>query len=179
MKLLPLLLASTFAESELGGRAYSNWPPFLEDTKEKAQWLKNNRNIRLYNDLQPATVTYFEEFFGDKIGRKFVQNMKKLLTDVQRDFPKNVERCDKRTNREVSGGANVSFNEDSKADIYKLPLDKGVQTATSQLFLQYAKWAREEIFWNCPRIGNRIVSSIFGFNFIDTEVSICSVVAFA
>ena len=40
---------------------------------------------------------------------------------------------------------------------WKFPITRGVKKGIEALFYQFARWAREEIYWDCPRLGMRLV----------------------
>ena len=156
MKLLNLLCAAVVANDASKDRAFSNYPPFLTDGSEKQTWKQNGGNIAKYNRLQPAVKLFYDEFFGvstSKKAQRFGDHMRRLMEDVRQDFKKQVARCDRRSKR----AASELPNDPTKTDAYVLPVHKGIKKGYEALFYQHARWAREEIYWDCPMIGMRIV----------------------
>jgi len=155
-------LLFTFAISALSAktddRAYSNYPPFLTDGSLRQYWKANDGNIAKYNRLGDATDTFYDTFYsGNSKAARFSGHMRRLLKDTREDFIRQVARCDKRSKRGNSKspvGNNIS-------DGWTLPTNKGIKKSYEALFRNYANWAREEIYWDCPLIGMRVVSSFF------------------
>ena len=164
MKVIVYLYAFANAQSvgnPVSNRAYSDWPPFLVDGSAKKYWKHKNNHITKYNVLAPATELFYDTFFSANAkAEKFAKNARRWLHDVASDFPRNVKRCDKRAKREPSVLPVLRKRRDANQGTsgWQLPVDQGMKKGYEALFYQYARWAREEIYWDCPKIGMRIVS---------------------
>lgn len=162
LETLESLEQSSSGGGSLSNRAYSDWPPFLVDGTAKKWWKQNENYIEKYYILEPATDLFYDHFFGanDK-AQRFAKNARRWLHDVRSDFPRNVQRCDRKSKR---GHSKIPTIHDRRrrdgTEVtprgWHLPLDQGIKKGYEALFFQYARWAREEIYWDCPRIGMRI-----------------------
>jgi len=160
LETLESLEQSSAGDTSLSNRAYSDWPPFLVDGAAKKWWKQNDNFIEKYYILEPATDLFYDHFFGgNSKATRFAKNARRWLHDVRSDFPRNVQRCDRKAKRGASIIPTIDDRKrrDATPRGWNLPLDQGIKKGYEALFFQYARWAREEIYWDCPRIGMRIV----------------------
>ena len=169
MKLI-WFIAAPFAAESTQNRAFSDWPPFLVDGSSKKYWKKNNNHIEKYNNLEPAVKLFYETFFtSNPKAHRFATHAQRWLNDVRTDFPRNVHRCDRRSKRGASTVPSKhrrsdNFSLDELTARWTLPTSQGIKKGYEALFYQFARWAREEIYWDCPKLGMRIVSKSIIFN---------------
>lgn len=157
MKLFSCLIATALA----GDRAFSNYPPFLTDGKDTASWKNNDQQIAKFNRLAPATELFYDTFYaGNDKAKRFATHMEHLLRDVRNDIPRQLTRCDRRSKRPTSLMPNYPSAAYPTAypttDGYTLPVEQGIKKGYEALYYQYARWVREEIYWDCPFMGMRI-----------------------
>jgi len=142
-------------DSEIS-RAYSDFQPFITDKKDQKYWHVADRHLEKYARLSVATEAFYSKFFDpSKKGAKFATTMRKSLKDIEDGLPNMVKRCDRKSKRDtfaMPGDPGVSVPETE----WNFPDKQGVKKGVEALFYQFARWAREEIYWDCPRLGMKL-----------------------
>lgn len=151
MKLLVqvLLFGQIYGE---GDRFYANQPAFLNGST--ANW--NDRfadyNFKIFTE---KTSEYFNKYFtgtANNVGNRLAN----LLSDVRQDLKSMRHRCDARRS------SNVRNRRDGKSDKIDIARFTPIFSDdpvldTEEIFFQYARWVREEIFYKCQNRGMRMV----------------------
>lgn len=156
MKLFPFLVVSAMSSgagnSDSGAgkieRAFANVPEFIAG---KDDWWNPTAAGKQFNDLQIGTQEYFGTFYpaDNKAAQRAALRVGTLLDKTRQNLMSLNTKCQAR-------GENGRRRRAVKVqDRWTVPKDSP-RKALFQLFWAYARWARNQIFPNCPKAALRI-----------------------
>jgi len=158
MKFFISLFGTLILGSEISQRAFVDNSEFLL-AEGSPNW-NNDLATALSEDIVTGTDLFFSLFFTDDYSRKYVKfgdRAKSAMERTMRDMINRDQKC-------IRGGDTVK--EPTKTvKRWNLPTSSFLN-AWKQIYFQYARWIKEQIYPNCPRRAMTLLKRVARFKLI-------------